>query len=100
MSVAYIGEAVEQGDATESIISFEGAERYGSEDTSLLLNEELQSDVVANAILEAGSMGVHFGNEFSHIRTRGGVANYLLEAYVDVGADDVADFWEGNFNAA
>ena len=100
MSIAFIGQAIEREDATESIISFEGAESYNFEDTSLVLNQELESDIVANAILEAGNMGVHFGSEFSHIRTRGGVASYLLDAYVDVGADDVADYWQGNFNAA
>lgn len=99
MSVEYIGEAIEQG-GVECVVSFEGAERYNFEDTALILNEELQSDIVANAILEADENGVHFGSEFQHIKTRTGVASYLLEAFVDVGQDDVASYWQGNFEAA
>jgi hypothetical protein len=99
MSVAYIGESVEQG-SVECVVSFEGAERYNFEDTALILNEELQSDIVANAILEADNNGVEFGSEFQHIKTRVGVASYLLEAYVTVGMEDVADYWYGNFTAA
>lgn len=99
MSVAYIGESVEQG-GVECIVSFEGAERYSMEDTALELNEGLASDIVANAILEAADNGVFFGKEFSHIKTREGVASYLLDGFVDVGKEDVADYWYGNFTAA
>ena len=62
----------------------------------IMLDDDLESDPIANALVEASVLGVEFGSEFRHIKTRTGVASILIHRLEEYGMDDVASFWHNN----